>query len=108
MTSISQEIQLLIDDNKVVLFMKGSKDFPQCGFSAATIQAIKNLNVPFETRDVFSSRDIWDGIQEYSNWPTFPQLYINGQFIGGCDITLELAESGELKRLVDEALATAN
>jgi len=62
--------------------------------------------VDFETRDVFSTRDIWDGIQEYTNWPTFPQIFVNGKFVGGCDITLELAENGELKKLVDEALAT--
>ena len=76
--------------------MKGTRESPQCGFSAQVINVLKSYNVPFETIDVLADYDIREGIKEYTNWPTIPQLYIKGQFIGGCDITMEMHRKGEL------------
>lgn len=78
----------VVRSNKVILFMKGSKDFPQCGFSNTVVQILKSLNVPFETIDILENEILRQGLKEYSSWPTFPQLYIDGEFFGGCDITL--------------------
>jgi monothiol glutaredoxin len=90
-------IQQLIADNKVMLFMKGTKSFPQCGFSNAVVQVLKREGVPFETFNILQDPAVREGIKVFSNWPTLPQLYINGKFIGGCDITVEMHESGELR-----------
>ena len=90
----------LVKKNKVVLFMKGNKHFPQCGFSAQVIGILKELGSPFETVNVLSDANIRDGIKEYSSWPTIPQLYVNGEFVGGCDIVKELYASGELQKVV--------
>lgn len=81
--------------------MKGEKMAPQCGFSAAVVDVFVKLGVPFETRNVFSSAELRDGIKAFSNWPTIPQIYINGEFIGGCDITMEMFKNGELQKLVE-------
>ncbi len=94
------EIEREIKANPVMLYMKGNKFAPQCGFSAQVIQILGMLNVPFETRDVLQDELLRQAIKEYSDWPTIPQLYINGEFIGGCDITTELYQSGELQKLV--------
>ena len=101
---IMKKIQSQIDQNKVILYMKGTKEIPQCGFSAQVVQIINSYDVPFETVDVLADPDIRQGIKAYSDWPTIPQLYINGKFIGGCDICIEMDERGELEPLLREAI----
>lgn len=101
---ILETIKKDIQDNKIILFIKGEKNAPQCGFTAAVLDVFKNLNVPFETRNVLASAALRDGIKVFSNWPTIPQVYINGEFIGGCDITLQLYKSGDLQQKVTQAL----
>ena len=98
------QIKQTITANPVTLFMKGTKDSPMCGFSAQVVHALKSYNVPFETVDVLADYDIREGIKEYANWPTIPQLYINGEFIGGCDITMEMHRKGELAKVLKEAV----
>lgn len=100
-------IQSLVDQHKVLIFMKGTRHFPQCGFSAATIDVFNALGVPYETVDVLSDMTIRDGIKEFSNWPTIPQVYVDGKFIGGCDITLEMHQKGELEPLVKKVVEAA-
>jgi monothiol glutaredoxin len=108
MADITEVIESAIKSNKVMIFMKGNRSFPQCGFSAATVAVFEQLGVPFETADVLSDPELRDGVKRYSNWPTIPQVYIDGKFVGGCDIIRELHESGELEPLVKAALgATA-
>ena len=96
------KIKKLIDDNEVLLFMKGNPTFPQCGFSSVACQALGALDVPFETFDVLQDPEVREGIKVYSNWPTIPQLYIRGEFIGGADIIRELYESGELAKTISK------
>ena len=103
MTDASTRIDQLVKANDVVLFMKGSPLFPQCGFSSRAIQILDHLEVPFETVDVLQDPEIRQGIKSYSDWPTIPQLYVRGEFVGGSDIMTEMFESGELKQLVDAA-----
>jgi monothiol glutaredoxin len=103
MSDAKERIQQLIEKNKVVLFMKGSKSFPQCGFSNAVVEVLKREGVPFETVNVLADPEIRAGIKDFSNWPTIPQLYVNGKFLGGCDIVTEMHQSGELAK----ELATA-
>lgn len=99
-------IKQQVTENPVVLYMKGSPQFPQCGFSAAAVQILKTNGVTdFLTVDVLQNPDIRQGIKEYANWPTIPQLYIKGEFIGGADIMKELHESGELKKLLSPSEA---
>ena len=100
MTDVLKKIDDEVKANKIIVFMKGSKDAPQCGFSAAVVDVYKMLNVPFETRDVLADNELRDGIKKYSNWPTIPQIFINGKFIGGCDIAREMFRTGELQELV--------
>ena len=100
MADVIERIQSAIANNKVMIFMKGTRTFPQCGFSAATVQIFEQLGVPFATADVLSDPELRDEIKRYSNWPTIPQVYINGKFVGGCDIVRELSENGELESLV--------
>src|SRR5436190_21099498 len=88
-------------ENPVVLFMKGTPVFPQCGFSAAVVQILSELGVKFKGIDVLTDPEIRQGIKEFSSWPTIPQLYVKGEFIGGCDIIREMAETGELKELLE-------
>lgn len=102
--ALKQRIQGLIDDNKVLIFMKGTPMFPQCGFSAATIQIFSSLGYPFNTVNILEDAEIRQGIKEISNWPTIPQIYIDGEFIGGCDIVHELYTRGELKPMVQQAV----
>ena len=104
MASAIEKIQSAIEQNKIVVFMKGNRNFPQCGFSAATVQIFESLGVPFETLDVLADQELREAIKRYSNWPTIPQVYINGKFVGGCDIVRELYENGELQELVKNAL----
>ena len=104
MADVSEQIQSAIAKNKILIFMKGTRNFPQCGFSAATVQVFEELGVPYETVDVLADMDLREGIKRYSNWPTIPQVYINGKFVGGCDIVRELYESGELEPMVKQAV----
>jgi monothiol glutaredoxin len=99
-------IENLVNQNKIMLFMKGSKLMPQCGFSNNAVQILNTLGVPYETFDILEDYEIRQGIKEFSNWPTIPQVYINGQFIGGSDILIELYQKGELQQLVEVALAS--
>ena len=102
----NDRIQSEIDSQDVMLFMKGSPMFPQCGFSAATIQALSMSGVKFGSVDVLQDMEIRDGIKQFSNWPTIPQLYVKGEFIGGCDIVREMFESGELQQMFKEKSVT--
>ena len=97
---IFDRIQREIDSNDVVLFMKGSQQVPQCGFSATVVQVMDRLGVPFKDINVLADGEIREGVKQFSNWPTIPQLYIKGEFIGGCDIVREMYQSGELKELL--------
>ena len=99
---VFNRIQSEIDTNDVVLFMKGSPMFPQCGFSAAVTQALTTLEVKFKGVDVMEDSDIRNGIKDFTNWPTIPQLYVKGEFVGGCDIIREMYEAGELQTLFKE------
>jgi monothiol glutaredoxin len=87
----------------VVLYMKGTPDFPQCGFSAQTVGALRACNAKFAHVNIFEDPEVRDALKTYSNWPTFPQLYVSGELIGGCDITIELYKSGELRQLLAQA-----
>ncbi|MCP5369300.1 MAG: Grx4 family monothiol glutaredoxin [Rickettsiaceae bacterium] len=98
---ISDFIQAQINSNKIVLFMKGSADFPQCGFSANVVSILQKMNVPFKDINVLDSLELRQGIKNFSDWPTIPQLYVNGEFIGGCDIVKEMYQSGELQQLIN-------
>jgi monothiol glutaredoxin len=93
---VKARIQGLVDENDVVLFMKGTKTFPQCGFSATVVEVLRRLEL--------EDADIRQGIKEYASWPTIPQLYVKGKFVGGCDIVRDMYTNGELRTLVDEAL----
>ena len=104
--SIKDEIQSTIDTNDVVLFMKGTPDFPQCGFSGQVIQILNHMDVLYKTVNCLASDEIRQGIKEFSDWPTIPQLYVKGEFIGGCDIVREMFQSGELAaHLADKGIA---
>lgn len=97
--SVTERIRLDVMGNDVVLYMKGTPVFPQCGFSAAVVQVLGGLGVKFKGVDVLTDPAIRQGIKEFSNWPTIPQLYVKGEFVGGCDIVREMAETGELMEL---------
>ncbi len=96
----------LINDNKIMVFMKGTKLMPQCGFSNNVVQILNTLGVPYETLDVLADSEIRQGIKEYSSWPTIPQVYINGEFLGGSDILIELYQKGELQQMVEVVMAS--
>ena len=101
-----QRIEDLIGQDKLFVFMKGSKLMPQCGFSNNVVQILNVLGVPYSTFDVLSDPEVRQGIKEYSSWPTIPQVYLNGEFMGGSDIMVELYQSGELQEKVEVALAS--
>ncbi|MBF2020826.1 MAG: Grx4 family monothiol glutaredoxin [Hydrococcus sp. C42_A2020_068] len=103
---LKERIEQIVNSHKIVVFMKGSKLMPQCGFSNNVVQILNVLGVPYETVDVLQDADLRQGIKDYSNWPTIPQIYINGEFIGGSDIAIELYQSGELQQMVEVALAS--
>jgi len=105
MADIIEKIESAVKENKVMIFMKGDRSFPQCGFSAATVAIFEQLGVPFATADVLSDPELRDAIKRYSNWPTIPQVYIDGMFVGGCDIIREMHETGELEPMVKAVLA---
>lgn len=100
--AIFDVIQKEINDHDVVLFMKGNAQFPMCGFSGTAVQILNNLNVPFHTVDVMKDMEIREGIKAFTNWPTIPQLYVKGEFIGGCDILREMFETGELQSFLKD------
>lgn len=100
MSNAKERIEALVKENDVVLFMKGSALFPQCGFSSRAVAILDHLEVPFETVDVLQDQEIRQRIKEYSDWPTIPQLYVKGEFVGGSDIMMEMFESGELQQLL--------
>ncbi len=95
-------IQATIGENPVVLFMKGTPAFPQCGFSARVVQILSHMGVPFSGVNVLEDMEIREGIKSFTNWPTIPQLYVKGEFVGGCDIVMEMFQSGELATLLNE------
>ena len=99
---IKEKIKNLIDDNQVCLFMKGTPDAPQCGFSMAVSNVLKHLKVDFKGINVLEDENLRQGIKNFSDWPTIPQLYVKQEFIGGCDIVKEMFEKGELKKLLEE------
>jgi len=103
---VKTRIDQLLSENKIMVFMKGSKLMPQCGFSNNVVQIINTLGVPFGTFDILADQEIRQGIKEYSNWPTIPQIYIDGEFVGGSDIAIELYQSGELQQMVEVAMAS--
>lgn len=101
--ALRQRIQDTIGQSGVVLFMKGSKIFPQCGFSARVVHILKELGADFRDVNILQDPELREGLKEYSSWPTFPQLYVDGKLVGGCDIVTDLFESGELKELVHKS-----
>lgn len=103
---LKERIDQLVQNNKILVFMKGNKLMPQCGFSNNVVQILNMMGVPYETVDVLDDYEIRQGIKEYSNWPTIPQVYINGEFIGGSDIMIELYQKGELQQVLEVALAS--
>lgn len=107
MANALEQIKSAIAGNKIMIFMKGNRNFPQCGFSAATVQIFEQLGAPYETVDVLADPEVRDQVKAFSNWPTIPQVYIDGKFVGGCDIVRELYETGELQTMVKSATGSA-
>jgi monothiol glutaredoxin len=106
MTDTHTQIDTTVKSNDVVLFMKGTADMPQCGFSGRSVQILQHLGVPFTDVNVLADEALRNGIKEYTNWPTIPQLYVKGEFVGGADILMEMFQSGELKQLMaDKGIA---
>lgn len=102
MSTIFDQIKKDISENEVVLYMKGTPAFPKCGFSNVVVQVLTRLGVTFKGVDILEDDELRQGIKDFTNWPTIPQLYVKGEFIGGCDIVREMYESGELKTLLEE------
>ncbi len=100
MSTMQERIKKDVETHPVILFMKGSKMMPLCGFSGQVVEVLNDLGIDFDTRNVLEDDELRQGIKMYSNWPTLPQLYIGGQFIGGCDIVMQLHEQGELEKLL--------
>ncbi|KAG2693904.1 hypothetical protein I3760_08G117000 [Carya illinoinensis] len=109
-SALTPELKTTLDkvvtSHKVVLFMKGTKEFPQCGFSNTVVQILNSLNVPFETFNILENELLRQGLKEYSSWPTFPQLYIEGEFFGGCDITVDAYKNGQLQEVLEKAMCS--
>lgn len=101
---VMERIKGQVEGTPVLLYMKGTPDFPQCGFSSRVVQALKAVDAKFESVNVLEDPEVRANLPRYANWPTFPQLYIGGELVGGCDITIDMYESGELKQAVDQAL----
>jgi monothiol glutaredoxin len=102
MSDVNARIQALVDANKVFLFMKGTPTFPQCGFSATVVSILDHVGVDYGSANVLEDAELRQGIKDFSDWPTIPQLYVGGEFVGGCDILKEMYTSGELKQLFEE------
>jgi monothiol glutaredoxin len=105
--ALRDRIEKTISEKPVVLFMKGNKTFPSCGFSAQVVQVLKQVGVDFKDVNILADPELRQGLKEYSNWPTFPQLYVNGKLVGGCDIVTSLYESGELQQLLGQQAASS-
>ena len=103
-TTVLAQIEEQVKKSKILVFMKGTPSFPMCGFSAATVQVLDSYNVPYESVNILEDPAIREGIKRYSNWPTIPQVYINGEFVGGCDIVREMHANGELEPLIRAAV----
>jgi monothiol glutaredoxin len=103
---LKERIDNLVQQHKILVFMKGNKLMPQCGFSNNVVQILNTLGVPYETIDILDDQEIRQGIKEYSDWPTIPQVYINGEFVGGSDVMIQLYQKGELQQMVEVALAS--
>ncbi len=104
---VMERIKKQVTDNPVMLYMKGTPDFPQCGFSARTVQALKSCAVEFAFVNIFEDQEVYKALPKFANWPTFPQLYVKGELVGGCDIALDLFQSGELQKMLKEATSAA-
>ena len=104
---VVERIKAELGSSPVVLFMKGKPDFPQCGFSAQTVAALRALGAQFKSVNIFEDPELREALKRYSNWPTYPQLYVKGELVGGCDIALEMYQSGELKSLLEGAGAVS-
>jgi monothiol glutaredoxin len=102
MDELKKKIENQVKTNKVVIYMKGTQDFPQCGFSAKAVQVLRTLDLPIYSVDVLSDDPLWTALEEYTQWPTVPQIFLNGEFIGGCDIVSELYERGELEKVAQK------
>lgn len=102
--NILERIKKDVESNKIILFIKGTKEAPMCGFSAQAVNIFGQMGVAFETRDVLDGSGLREALPQYSNWPTFPQIFVNGELVGGCDIVTEMYEKGELQPLVEKAL----
>jgi len=102
MEDLKKKIEDLVKANKLVIFMKGTPEAPRCGFSNQAVQILKTLNQPIKSVDVLSDDPLWGALEEYTQWPTVPQIFINGEFVGGCDIVTELQERGELAKMVEK------
>ncbi len=102
MSAINEKIQQQIGGDDVVLYMKGTPVFPMCGFSAAVVQVLSHVGVKYQSYNILEDADLRQGLKEFSNWPTFPQLYVKGELVGGCDIVREMAQSGELETFLQE------
>ena len=98
---VKSRIEEQLKSHDILLYMKGTPDFPQCGFSGQTIAALNSIGQPYAFVNIFEDQEVREGLKEYSNWPTFPQLYVKGELIGGCDIVMEMFHSGELKELLE-------
>ena len=106
--SALERIKQQVEDNSVILYMKGTPQLPQCGFSSRTAQALQSCGIEFAFVNILADPEIFEGLPQFANWPTFPQLYINGELVGGCDITLELHQRGELQKMLQEAVSKKN
>ena len=105
--SVTERIEDQLKSHDVLVYIKGTPDFPQCGFSGQTVAALNAIGKPYAYVNIFEDPEVREGLKEYSNWPTFPQLYVKGELIGGCDIVVEMYHSGELKELIEGATAEA-
>lgn len=106
-SSVNERIQVILDEHPIVLFMKGTPQFPMCGFSSRAVEVLRECAAPFHSVNVLADPEIRAHLPRYSNWPTFPQLFIHGELIGGCDITVELHQQGELQRMVADTQKAA-
>lgn len=104
---VNARIKEQLKSHEVLLYMKGTPDFPQCGFSGQTVAALNAIGKPYAFVNIFEDPEIREGLKAYSNWPTFPQLYVKGELIGGCDIVIDMYNSGELKKLLEESVSAA-
>ena len=101
---VLERIKQQVSDNPIILYMKGTPDFPQCGFSSRAVQALNACGVEYAFVNIYEDEEVYRALPKFANWPTFPQLYVKGELVGGCDITLDLHQSGELKKMLEEAV----